>query len=333
MLAAFIGAVYSAIVLGAGALLAVETPSTPLSVLAMIVVALTFGRVRVRAQRLADRVAHGERATPYEVLSGLSDLVARSYRHEDVLPRIAQLVAAGTGAARVEVWLRVDGDLLLGAAWPATVTQVRRIPLPPVGLPEIAGAERTVPVKDGDALLGAVAVTKRTGERLTPTEAQLLEDVGPQAGLLLRNVGLTAELSARLEELSVMATEVRASRRRIVETQDLERRRLERDIHDGAQQHLVALAVKLRMARTMAEKDPDRARPLIGEVQKLTDTALKNLRDLSRGIYPPALVEHGVAAALREHERRAGAPVTVTSKGTGRPPAAVEAAVYFTCLE
>ncbi|MGH2786271.1 MAG: histidine kinase [Actinomycetota bacterium] len=333
ILAAFIAGVYSAVVLGVGSLLSVETPNTLLSVVAMTVVAITFGRVRRGAHRLANRLIRGERATPYEVLSGLSELVTRSYRHEDVLPRIAELTAAGTGSVRAEVWLRVSGELLLASRWPASSDRVARLSIPADRLPEIPGADRSVAVRDGDQLLGAIAMTKRPGEAPTPNEERLLADVASQAGLILRNVRLTAELTARLEELSAIADEVRASRRRIVETQDQERRRLERDIHDGAQQHLVALAVKLRMARTMADRDPNRARTMIGEINVLTDSALENLRDLTRGIYPPTLVEKGVAAALRENARRSGALATVTTKGTHRADPASEAAAYFACLE
>ncbi len=334
ILAAFIAAVYSAVVLGIGALLNVETPNTFLSVLAMSIVALTFGRVRTRAQRLVDRLMRGERATPYEVLSALSELVARSYRHEDVLPRIAELTAAGTGSVRAEVWLRVGDELLLGSRWPAGgAARIPRIPVRDGGGFAIPDTDRSVAVMDDDRSLGAIAVAKRPGESLTSGEDRLLTDVASQAGLILRNVRLTAELTARLDELSAVTGELRASRRRIVETQDQERRRLERDIHDGAQQHLVALAVKLRMARTMADRDPTRARTMIGEIHTLTESALENLRDLTRGIYPPTLVEKGVAAALRENARRSGARATVSLKGTRRADAATEAAAYFACLE
>lgn len=333
ILAAFIAAVYSAVVLGLGAALDVGTPNTFLSVLAMSIVALSFGRVRAQAQRLVARLMRGERATPFEVLSALSELAARSYRHEDVLPRIAELTAAGTGSVRAEVWLRVGGELLLGSRWPAVATTPERIPIDDGAGPIVPGADRTVPVIADAQALGAIAVTKRPGDPLTAEEDRLLSDVASQAGLILRNVRLTAELTARLDELSAVTGELRASRRRIVETQDQERRRLERDIHDGAQQHLVALAVKLRMTRTMADKDPDRARTMLGEINTLTGSALENLRDLTRGIYPPTLVAEGVAAALRENARRSGAQVTVRAKGTRRPDPAVEAAMYFACLE
>src|SRR5688572_7854203 len=132
-LVVFIGAVYAAVVVGLGSLLGTETPNTVLSAVAMTIVALTFGRARQLADRLVARMLHGQRATPYEVLAGLSERAARSYAPEEVLPRMAELVAAGTGALRVEVWLRVDGELLLGASWPwAPAARRDRLQLPVV---------------------------------------------------------------------------------------------------------------------------------------------------------------------------------------------------------
>jgi signal transduction histidine kinase len=196
-------------------------------------------------------------------------------------------------------------------------------------------ADRTAPVRHRDELLGAVAVSKRPGEPLSPAETKLLDDLAHQAGLVLRNVRLTAELRARLDELSSRTEQLRESRQRIVETQDAERRRLERNIHDGAQQHLVALAVKLRLARTMATRDPDRARALASEARGQTGRALETLRNLAGGIYPPTLSERGVVAALAEQTEGLGIAIEVLDRGLGdgRLPVEVEAAVYFSALE
>ena len=332
-LVVFIAAVYAAIVVGLGRLLNTDVPHTGLSALAMTIVALTFGRARQLAQRLAARVIHGERATPYEVLAGLSERAAQAYAPEEVLPRMAELVAAGMGAVRVEVWLHVGAELLLGGSWPEAPARRSRLAMTNGELPSFPGADRAVPVRDGEELLGVITVAKRPGERPTPTEERLLSDVASQAGLVLRNVRLSAELSARLYDLQATTAELRASRRRIVETQDFERRRIERDIHDGAQQHLVALAVKLRMARTFAERDPQRTHAMIGEVRTLTESALENLRDLTRGIYPPILTAEGVHAALTSQAGRAALPVTVSGRGVGRFDPASETAIYFCVLE
>ena len=192
-------------------------------------------------------------------------------------------------------------------------------------LPNLPG-EEAVPVRHQGELLGALTVTKRTGESLTPIEQKLLDDLAHQAGLVLKNVGLTAELLARLEDL-------RASRQRLVAAQDEERRRLERNLHDGAQQNLVAIKVKLGLAEALAERDPAKARELVGQLKADADEALDTLRDLARGIYPPLLADKGLGAALEAQARKATLPVEVDADGVGRYPQDLEAAVYFCVLE
>ncbi len=174
---------------------------------------------------------------------------------------------------------------------------------------------------------------KPAGEPLSPAEGRLLDDLASQAGLVLSNVRLTAELEARLERIAAQANELRASRQRIVAAQDAERRRLERNIHDGAQQHLVALAVKLRLAKGLIRKDPARSRSLLTEIREETGDAIDTLTDLSRGIYPALLEEQGIAAALAAQYTRSSIPVSLSSDGIRRYPIEVEAAVYFCCLE
>jgi signal transduction histidine kinase len=187
-------------------------------------------------------------------------------------------------------------------------------------------ADGAIEVRHQGELLGALTVTKRAGESLTPVEEKLLADLAAQAGLVLKNVGLSAELMARLEDL-------RASRQRLVAAQDEERRRLERNLHDGAQQNLVALKVKLGLAEMFAEKDAARAKVTLNELKADADEALATLRDLARGIYPPLLADQGLAAALEAQARKAPIPVAVTAEGVGRYPEDVEAALYFCCLE
>ncbi len=182
-------------------------------------------------------------------------------------------------------------------------------------------------------LLGALSIKKRQGEAVTPVEDDLLKNLAAQAGLVLRNVRLTAELRARLEEISKQATELRASRQRIVAAQDAERRRLERNIHDGAQQNLVALTVKLRLATTLAKRDAERARVSVKELAAESDRALETLRSLARGIYPPLLREQGLATAVRAEAAKMPLPAAIHADHLERFPPEVEAAVYFVCLE
>jgi signal transduction histidine kinase len=328
VLAAFVTAIYLAVVVGISAAIGTTgQPNVLLSVAATAIVALAFQPLRERARRLADRAVYGKRATPYEVLSEFSERMAGSYSTEDVLPRMARVLGEGTGATRTEVWLRVGTQLQLAASWPDGPEPERTpLPVPEDELPEFPHADRAVPVRHQSELLGALTLTKPPSEPVTPAEEKLLSDLASQAGLMLRNVRLTAELQARLVDL-------RASRQRLVAAQDQERRRLERDLHDGAQQQLVALAVKQRLAEGLVRRDPDKAAQMLADLQADTTQALENLRDLARGIYPPLLADKGLPAALEGHARKVHVPVTVEADGLGRYPQEVEAAVYFCCLE
>ncbi|MFN2555294.1 MAG: sensor histidine kinase, partial [Nitriliruptorales bacterium] len=184
-----------------------------------------------------------------------------------------------------------------------------------------------VPVGHDGELLGALTIKKKRGEPITPPEHGLVQDLAAQAGLVLRNVGLTAELRQRLEEL-------RDSRRRLVEAQDQERRRLERDLHDGAQQQLVALKLKLGLARRFAARDgASETEQLLDQLAAEADEAVRNLRELAHGIYPPLLAAEGLAGALRARAARSPIPVRVEAEGVGRFSQEVEAAVYFCVLE
>jgi signal transduction histidine kinase len=146
-----------------------------------------------------------------------------------------------------------------------------------------------------------------------------VRDLASQAGLSLRNVQLVEDL--------------RASQRRIVSAQDAERRRLERNIHDGAQQQLVALTVKMRLARSLASKDTEKAEAMLAQMETETHTALEDLRDLARGIYPPLLADKGLPAAIESQARKSGLRVSVSPDGVGRYAQEVEAAIYFSVLE
>ena len=192
-------------------------------------------------------------------------------------------------------------------------------------LPDLS-ATLALPIHHRGELLGALSLSKPPGERLTPAEEHLARDLAAGAGIVLRNIRLTEELLLRLEEL-------RVSRARIVAAQDQERRRLERDIHDGAQQQLVALAVKVRLARSLTGKDPQRASAMLAQAESEVGQALDDLRDLARGIYPPLLADQGLVVALSAQVRKSPIPVEVESHGVARYRQDVEAAIYFSALE
>ena len=321
VLAAFTTIVYLAIVVGIGALVGSsgDRHNVLLAVAATAIVAIAFQPIRARARRLADRVVYGDRATPYDVLSAFSERLAGTFEVEDLPPRMARMLADGTGALRSDVWLRIGERLRPAGTWPADSDELPPVPLSNGSLDAIAGTDLAAPVRHRGELLGAVSITKRPGEPVTPMEERLVADLAAQAGLVLSNVRLIQEL--------------RASRQRLVSAQDEERRKLERNLHDGAQQQLVALAVKERLAEQLVERDPERARAMLSEIRAETTDALDTLRDLARGIYPPVLADRGLAAALEAQGGRAPIPVRVRADGLERYPQEVEAAAYFCCLE
>jgi signal transduction histidine kinase len=329
ILAGFVTLVYVGVVVGIGTL--VTGASAGFSVLvfgAIALVALILQPLRQWARRVADRLVYGKRATPYEVLSQFTERIGETLSVEDVLARMTSLITAGTGADRAEVWLRVGRELRLEASSPSREGNDR--PHLPLGAqdetPDIPEATRVIPVRHRSELLGAIAVSVPAADPLTPEQERMLSELAAQAGLVLRNVGLTAELRARLEELQ-------RSRQRLVAAQDEARRRIERNLHDGAQQQLVALTVKARLAQQLADRDPNASTAMLDDIQRDAEAALDELRDLARGIYPPLLADQGLRAALEAQARKASLPVTVDMAVDARYPEVVEAAMYFCCLE
>ena len=283
-----------------------------------LVLGLAFRPVTRFARRIADRIVYGRRATPYEVLAEFSERLGESYATEDVLGRMAQILGQATGAASARVWLHVGAGLQPVASWPTDAVPAEVARVTDDALPAIAG-ETAVEVRDRGELLGALSVAMPPSDPMNPSKERLVRDLASQAGLVLRNVRLVEEL--------------RASQRRLVTAQDQERRRLERNIHDGAQQQLVALSVKTRLVRDLTPRDPGKAAEMLTQIDAEIQKTLEDLRDLARGIYPPLLVEKGLGAALDAQARRSLVPTTVKADTIGRYPPELEAAVYFSCLE
>jgi signal transduction histidine kinase len=328
-LAAFITLVYVVIVAGIGSvgtgfLRAGSQPDLGLSILATAVVAVAFQPVRERTQRLANRLVYGKRATPYEALSEFAGRMGGTYAADDVLPQMARVLAEGTGADRAVVWVNDGAELTAGACWPAGAEPPQPMPLAGVA-PAISGGERVTLVEYQGETLGALSVSKR-GEPFTPVEGKLISHLAARAGLVLHNIGLTAQLRARLAELQ-------ASRLRIVSAADDQRRRIERDIHDGAQRQLLAIGASLALTESVAGQDEDRERALVAQLKAETSGALETLRELARGIYPPLLADQGLATAIRAQAGKAAGPVEVDADGVGRYPPEVETAIYFCCME
>ena len=316
VLAVFITAVYLGIVVGVGSLVG-STRNPTLSIIATAVIAVAFQPIRARTRRFADRLVFGKRAVPYEVLSEFSERMSASYSTEDILPRMVQILAEGTGA-QAEVWLRT-GEQLQRSASSGEPVDPAALRLTGDELPDFGEGARAAAVVQQGELLGALVVRRSVVDPLSPTEEQLLTDLASQAGLVIRNVRLVQDL--------------RASRQRIVAAQDERAKALERNLHDGAQQQLVALAVKLRLASTLVGKDDDKTRDMLEQLRGEATDALENLRDLAHGIYPPILADKGLAAALGSQATKSPVAVQVDADGVGRYPPEVEAAVYFCSLE
>lgn len=314
-LAVIFTAVYVLVVVVIGAVIGL---TEGLSLVATAVVAVAFQPIRVRAQRFANRLVYGERATPYEVLSRFSEQVGETYSGEDIHVRMVRLLAEGTGAASAAVWLKVGDEYRPVATWP-TNGMPQPVTTTAGRTPEFEGATTSVPVRHRGEQLGMLTLVKPPNEPLTPVEQTLVNDLAGQAALLLANSRLIEDL--------------RASRQRLVAAQDEERRRLERNLHDGAQQQLVALGVQLSLAQRQASNEAPEVAETLGRLQTQTTDALENLRDLARGVYPPLLADKGLAAAIDAQARRSPLPVHVESEEIGRYPQEVETAVYFCTLE
>ena len=277
----------------------------------LMVAGVLYGLVTIPlyrlSKRIADRVVYGSRANPYEVLTEFSERVGETYAAEDVLPRMAAVLGEATGADEATVWLRIGAELQPAATWPAGAVAPDGTPSDPVDV--LHRGER----------LGALSVTMPPSDPMNPAKERLIRDLAGQAGLVLRNVRLIEEL--------------RASRQRLVAAQDEERRKLERNIHDGVQQQLVALNVQLGLLARTASHDAEKASELATALQTHATSTLEDLRDLARGIYPPLLADQGLGPALEAQARKAAVAATVEGADIGRYPREIEAAVYFCTLE
>jgi signal transduction histidine kinase len=329
-LAALITGFYIAVVVGIGQVLGSQgQPNVWLSIAATAVVAFAFQPVRERVQHIANRLVYGKRATPYEVLSRFSGRLAAVQGLDELAPRMARVLAEGIGARRVDVWVLVDGMFFHEGSWPdadadgnsnaGAGQRFGPIPAPPGDLPRIDGVTRLVGVRHQGELLGAIAVTKPPGEALSRVDAALLEDLAAQSGVVLRNIRLAEEL--------------RASRARIVAAGDTERRRLERNIHDGAQQKLIALSMAAASVRARAKERSEKAAAILGESIEELKAALQEIRELARGIHPSILTNQGLGPALEGLAERSSVPVTLRTELNGRAPETVEATAYFAVSE
>jgi signal transduction histidine kinase len=355
-LSAVVLAVYLLVVLGFGHEPAPgDRQVLGLSILAAAVVALGASVSHQRVQRFAQQLVYGADDIPDDVVRTFSTRLTRAVAMDELLLQLTESLHKSMVLTSAEVFTgsnevlertasipdRGPGTLHIGAQEQPVIARagVSGNAWTSVWLPAvIAGRDhaqiRVCPITYGGELLGLVVVERPTTEPpFSEQEDLVLTELVRQVGLALHNVNLDSALQSTLDEVRRQAAELRASRSRIVAAADAERRRVERDLHDGAQQHLVALAVNVRLVRDLVTEDPTAAAEALDEIALEVKATVQELRDLAHGIYPPLLMDNGLPEALRAVANRSPLDVTASADGIGRFSSDIEAAVYFCCLE
>jgi signal transduction histidine kinase len=330
--------------------------TTAAVVAAAIVAAALWPLARAGARRAAERLMHGAARSPDDVVRSFGRRSSRSTPDSELLVQLVESLVQSYRAASAEIW-RDDGSGRLTRRVSIPHRHETALDLDPAARRVLAGGGvvgrawlemwqpdlladrplgevRVAPATHAGRLLGLIVVTRLpSAVRFTPAEDASLAELGVRLGVLLHNRELDAALQSSMEDLRLTNAELRASRVRLVATADGERRRIERNLHDGAQQHLVALAVNLKVAESQAASDPAAVPEVFAQLGRDLKDAIDELRALAHGIYPPVLLDAGIVEALRASARRIPSPVSVHAEGVGRYPTDVEAALYFCCME
>jgi signal transduction histidine kinase len=326
-----------------------------LSMLAAAVTAIGYLPARERLMSAATRLVYGAREAPDEVLRTFGSRLTRAIPMDELLLQLAESLRKTMDLTSAEIYTGTGDVLERAVSVPdsgpgSIVVTPRERPVvtragvsgsawASVWLPTVLeGREheqvRVAPVSYGGDLLGLIVVDRPvTADAFGEDDDRVLTELGRQLGLAFHNAELDAALQTTLDELRAQAAALRESRARIVASGDAERRRLERNLHDGAQQNLVALAVNLRLARDIVTDDPGAAAEMLDELALEVKRTIQDLRELAHGIYPPLLADSGLGEALRAAAGRSPLAVTVTAGQIGRYTPEIEAAVYFCCLE
>jgi signal transduction histidine kinase len=300
------------------------------SLIATALVALAFQPLRRRVVRLADRLAFGAAAAPYEALAEFSRRLEDKPDPAALLPAVAEAAAHAVNAARAVVSVYVHAGPDRVAAWP------------PIGADDPAASRVAIPVVDVGERLGSITVEMAAGHPLRPRDRRLLADLADQAAMAFRNAQLTAALSAQVEQLSLRTHELDQSRARLVSAGDAERSRVERAIARQVIPHLAPLPERLRQ---LSQADPDGPAPLdaaqLARLLTSMNTAMQSLREITRGVFPAQLTRSGLPMALGSLLARPDlARPDLTGRLTVEDSAAglrfdprVEAAAYFCVAE
>ncbi len=292
-----------------------------LSMLAAAVAAALWVPARERLEAYATRRVYGERHAPDEVLRTFGSRLTRALPLDELLLQLAESLKATMDLQVAEVWTRgprgLEREVSVPDRGPAVIrcgpeeeTVVARagvcgpawaqVWLPALVTGLVEPIMRVAPVTNSGELLGMIVVRRaQGGAAFNEADDLALTELARQVGLALHNVKLDSALQESLESVRRQADELRASRARIVEATDTERRRIERDLHDGAQQHLVALAVSVRLTRQIADTDSEQTKVMLDQLGLDLQEAVQELRNLAHGIYPPLLMDRGLSDALR----------------------------------
>jgi signal transduction histidine kinase len=296
------------------------------AVLLVAAAALLFQPAQRRLERLADRWVFGARLDGYEVLTRFGAMLEASPRPADLLPRLAAAIRDGLGLR----WARVRLDLTpAGGSLPTAGT---------AGLEpgEVHEPALVVPLVQAGTVLGRIECGPRRDGPLLDEDRRLLANLAGQAAAAARNLHLTAELSDRLGLIRQQAAELTASRARVAQTQDAERQRIQRDLHDGVQQDLVALTAKLALARERLRRGDPRADEALAELQRDMSELIGQLRDFAHAIHPPVLADQGLLEAIEAQAARLPFEVVIEAdpalRGV-RYPQPVETATWYVVAE
>ena len=324
------------------------------SMVATILAALAYVPMRNRLTHVANQLVYGEQVAPDEALRTWGSRLTRAIPLDELLLQLAESLRKSMQLESAEVYTGSTGRYEIAAGVPhraapvLTIEEKDRAVVARAGvsggtwldvwLPQLAGANaartRVAPVSHGGELLGLIVLTRRTdGDPFSTEDDRVLAELARQIGLALHNVQLDSALQASLEELQHRNTELQESRLRIVAAGDAERRKLERNLHDGAQQRLVAMAVKLRIAEELVDEDPQDAVATIVDLRGNLKEAIEELRALAHGVFPPLLASGGLVEALPSAASRAAVATYVDAPGIGRYTPAIESTVYFCCME
>jgi signal transduction histidine kinase len=296
---------------------------------AATVCAVTLRPVDQLVRRALGHLRGAPQATPYDTLTALSGQLASARTVDDALPALARMLAEGTGSAQAEAWLLVADRFVLTAAWPdRAVTSEPAV----AGFADLAGRpdiDYATLVADGDGTLGALAIGKRDGDFLTPVDVQLVNDIRHSAALLMRNAQLGARLAERIHEMADQETQLRASRRRIVNARDIARQRLVDEITSTVRHNLSRMRAQLPAMRGALAADGEDVPAMLARMQAEATQLIEHFRSIVHGVYPPVLRDHGLAAALDGLAATLPRTVHVRSAGVGRYSPDIEATMYF----